>query len=141
MHKIPYLLLIEDNEDDYEATVRSLKKNRFLNDIKWCRSGDEAISFLFDENLETLPALILLDLNMPGLDGREVLKRIKSQEVTSVVPVVILTTSKDLDDVERCYKLGASTYIQKPVDFGGLTQAIHTMKDYWFGVAVLPKNE
>lgn len=139
-----HILLVEDNQDDYEATVRSLKKNHFMNPVKWCQNGQEALDYLFqagqyqeDPNVRR-PDLILLDLNMPGVDGRQVLQKIKDTEELRSIPVVILTTSKDSRDIESCYEIGASTYIQKPVSFEGLTEAIKTMKDYWFGVAILP---
>jgi len=143
---MPHILLVEDNQDDFEATERSLKKNHFMNPIKWCKSGQDAIDYVFQQgvykdNPDVLtPDLILLDLNMPGIDGREVLKQIKSDKDKCTIPIVILTTSKDSKDIERCYEIGASTYVQKPVDFDGLTQAIRTMKDYWFGVAILPSQ-
>ena len=147
MSNLSHILLVEDNQDDYEATVRSLKKNHFLNPVHWCRNGQDALDYLYkkgpykdDPDVER-PDLILLDLNMPGIDGRQVLHHIKEDPDMRSIPVVILTTSKDSKDIERCYDIGASTYIQKPVHFDGLTQAIRTMKDYWFGVAILPQNE
>lgn len=146
MSNIPNILLVEDNEDDYEATLRSLKRNHFINPIHWCRSGQEALNYLHhkgqyaDTKYTPLPDLILLDLNMPGIDGRQVLERIKRDDDLKQIPVVILTTSSDSKDVDQCYSMGASTYIQKPVSFEGLTEAIRTMKDYWFGVALLPNK-
>ena len=141
-----HILLVEDNQDDYEATVRSLKKNHFMNPVHWCKNGQEALDYLFrqsdkanDPDVKT-PDLVLLDLNMPGVDGRQVLKRLKDDAGLCSIPVVILTTSKDAQDIDACYKIGASTYIQKPVSFEGLTEAIRTMKDYWFGVAILPSK-
>ena len=82
--------------------------------------------------------MILLDLNLPGMDGRQLLEVIKTEDGLKSIPVVILTTSNNDHDVERCYALGASTYIQKPVTFEGLSKAIQTMKEYWFGIALLP---
>lgn len=133
------ILLVEDNEDDYEATLRSLEKNHVMNPVHWCKSGQSALDYLFGENAEK-PDLVLLDLNMPGVDGREVLEKMKKNKATRSIPVVVLTTSKDPVDVDKCYEIGASTYIQKPVNFEGLTEAIRTMKDYWFGVAILPSK-
>lgn len=147
MNDMPNILLIEDNVDDYEAAVRSLKRNHFVNPIHWCQNGEEALNYLFKQGNYSksrdvkMPDLILLDLNMPGIDGIEVLKRLKNDSHLRSIPVVILTTSKDSKDIEKCYDMGASTYIQKPVDFEGLTQAIRTMKDYWFGVAILPHRD
>lgn len=146
MNDMSHILLVEDNQDDYEAAVRSLKKSHFLNPIMWCKNGREALDYIYKEGAfadnpdVTRPDLILLDLNMPGIDGRQVLQKLKEDPETRSIPVVILTTSKDSKDIDRCYDMGASTYIQKPIDFDGLTHAIQTMKDYWFGVAILPSR-
>ena len=146
MADLTHILLVEDNQDDYEATVRSLKKNHFMNPVHWCKNGQEALDYLFpqgemvENNQVKIPDLILLDLNMPGIDGRQVLRCIKDDAKLRSIPVVILTTSKDAQDIDACYQIGASTYIQKPVSFDGLTEAIRTMKEYWFGVAILPRN-
>jgi len=144
MAAIPTLLLVEDNEDDYEATVRSLKKNHFVNPVHWCKSGREALEFLAKaaaDHGRNLPDLMLLDLNMPGIDGRQVLATVKADAALRHIPVIVLTTSNDARDIDQCYNIGASTYIQKPVSFEGLTEAIRTMKDYWFGIALLPTRE
>ncbi len=147
MSDMSHILLVEDNQDDYEAAVRSLKKNHFMNPVHWCKNGQDALDYLYREGQYSdnpdvkTPDLILLDLNMPGVDGRQVLQRLKEDPEKRSIPVVILTTSKDSKDVDKCYEIGASTYIQKPVDFDGLTQAIRTMKDYWFGVAILPHHQ
>jgi two-component system response regulator len=145
MIALPHILIVEDNEDDYEATERSFRRARFLNPISWCRNGQEALEFLRGEGKHARNEggpqtdLILLDLNMPGLDGRRVLEIVKADERFKTIPVVVLTTSSDSKDVEKCYELGASTYIQKPVNFEGLAEAVRTMKDYWFGIAILPQ--
>jgi len=133
-----------DNEDDFEATQRSFAKSHFLNPIVWCQNGRDALAYLFCDGAHAgrrggNPQLILLDLNMPGLDGRRTLEIIKGDEKLCTIPVVVLTTSADRRDVERCYELGASTYIQKPVSFEGLAEAVRTMTDYWFGIALLPQ--
>ncbi|NDF12112.1 MAG: response regulator [Proteobacteria bacterium] len=145
MSELSHILLVEDNKDDYEATLRSLKKNHFINPVHWCKSGSDALDYLHGrgayKGTTSRPDLILLDLNMPGIDGRQVLMEIKSHKELKSIPVVILTTSADAKDVEQCYAIGASTYIQKPVSFEGLTEAIHTMKDYWFNIAILPSSE
>lgn len=142
MSDLQPIMLIEDNHDDYEAATRSLKKNKCANPLLWCKSGQEGLDYLFgkgrysdNENIRT-PALILLDLNMPGMDGQQVLERIKNDPNRKSIPVVILTTSNDPKDVKQCYETGASTYIQKPVRFEGLCDAIRTITDY-----ILPPNE
>ncbi len=146
MNELTHVLIVEDNEDDYEATRRSFVKNHFINPLSWSRSTEDALHRLLrscdtahaGSQAEVRPELILLDLNMPGMDGRRFLEIIKADERLKSIPVVVLTTSSDNSDIERCYQLGASTYIQKPVSFEGLTQAVRTMKDYWFGIALLP---
>lgn len=144
MNELAHVLIVEDNEDDYEATRRSFMKNHFINPLSWSRSAEEALRVLRSADAlggeGAMPDLILLDLNMPGMDGREFLEIIKAEEHLKSIPVVVLTTSSDASDIERCYQLGASTYIQKPVSFDGLTQAVRTMKDYWFGIALLPST-
>jgi two-component system, response regulator len=145
MKSLPHVLLIEDNEDDYEATQRSFTKNHFMNPIVWCKNGQDGLDYLTKEGKYTgdshvMPELILLDLNMPGIDGRKTLELLKANPNLRSIPVVVLTTSADERDVQQCYKLGASTYIQKPVSFEGLTQALRTMKEYWFGIALLPST-
>jgi two-component system, response regulator len=144
-HSLPIILMVEDNADDYEATLRSFKKARLENPVHWCNNGKDAIDYLkhqrkyADAPIEPV-GLVLLDLNMPGMDGRKVLALVKQDPLLKKIPVVILTTSTDGRDVDSCYELGASTYIQKPVDFEGLIEATRRIKDYWFGIALLPKT-
>jgi two-component system response regulator len=144
MNELAHVLIVEDNEDDYEATRRSFMKNHFINPLSWCRSAEEGLRALRSAEAlggdGAMPDLILLDLNMPGMDGRRFLEIVKTEENLKAIPIVVLTTSSDSTDIERCYQLGASTYIQKPVSFDGLTQAVRTMKDYWFGIALLPST-
>ncbi len=140
---LPFILMVEDNEDDYEATIRGFKKVCLENPVYWCNCGKDALSFLrheapYSDAPTQLPALILLDLNMPGIDGRRFLDIIKHDEALNTVPVVVLTTSIDKSDVNCCYRLGVSTYIQKPVSFEGLVDTTQCIKEYWFGIAVLP---
>lgn len=147
MQKMATILLVEDSKDDYEATLRSLQRSEFVHPVHWCKGGQDALDYLnksgryADNNDIRLPNLILLDLNMPGIDGRQVLEHIKNDDKLKTIPVVILTTSSNVTDVEKCYNMGASTYIQKPVNFDGLTEALRTLKNYWFGVAILPGFE
>lgn len=136
------ILLVEDSEDDYEATMRAFQKANLHNPVHWSSSGQQALDFLHAGTVKTqLPGLILLDLNMPGLDGRRTLQLIKEDNTLKHIPVIILTTSNDERDVNICYQMGANTYIQKPVTFEGLIAAIKRLKEYWFEIALLPKEE
>ena len=138
------ILIVEDSDDDYESTVRALTRSGNLsNPLVRCKGGQEAIDWLRDGSASSAgarPGLILLDLNMPGLDGRSVLKVIKNDPELRDIPVVVLTTSKDDKDIEACYQEGANTYIQKPVDLDGFFTAIQRLKEYWFEIAILPKS-
>jgi two-component system, response regulator len=133
------ILIVEDSPDDFEATKRAFTKANLRNKIQRAESGEEALTYLRNES-NPRPGIILLDLNMPGLDGRKTLEIIKQTSHLQSIPVVVLTTSNDERDVEACYKLGANTYIQKPVDFDGLIAAIRRLKEYWFEIAILPKD-
>ena len=139
------ILMVEDNEDDYEATMRGFELAQVENPVHWCKSGKDALDYLKHEGryagqpAPEAPAVVLLDLNMPGLDGRKTLALIKQDPRLRRIPVVVLTTSAAEDDIEKCYELGASSYIQKPIDFEGLTRVASRIKDYWFATALLPK--
>jgi two-component system response regulator len=141
-----YILLVEDSEDDYEATIRAFKSANLHNPIVWCRSGQDALDHLKHQgpishtSNGSRPGLVLLDLNMPGLDGRKTLKLIKQDVGLKSIPVIILTTSADERDIQDCYQMGANTYVQKPVSFEGLIEAIKRLKAYWFEIALLPKD-
>jgi CheY-like chemotaxis protein len=140
------LLLIEDSVEDRTATLRAFKKAGLGNPVFTCINGDQALDFLYqrgpysDPALAPRPAIILLDLNMPGTDGREVLTDIKSNDDLKTIPVIVLTTSSDARDIENCYKAGANSYVTKPVDLPSFLQAIERLKDWWFEVVVLPKT-
>ena len=139
------ILIVEDSPEDYEATVRGLRSSGVANPIFHCEDGDEALDFLLrqgrytDPEKSPRPGIILLDLNLPGTDGREVLSEIKKTDDLKKIPVIVLTTSSDERDVEQCYANGASSYIVKPVRFSGFMEAIQRLKDYWFEIVVLPK--
>ena len=141
------ILIVEDSDDDYEVTLRALKKNcNFKNAIYRCETGQEAIDYIgktgkYKTQPAPIPSVILLDLNMPGKDGRDVLRYIKSSKEYKSIPVVILTTSSDERDVVQCYELGANTYIVKPVDFDKFIAAIRSLNEYWFKIAILPKRD
>jgi CheY-like chemotaxis protein len=126
------------------ATIRALQRAGLKNTIINCSTGDEALDFLYqrgDYADAAKPSLVLLDLNLPGTDGREVLEQIKSDKSLRQIPVVVITTSVDHRDIKSCYQAGANSYIQKPVDIDGFFKAIQRLKDYWFEVVILPKNQ
>jgi CheY-like chemotaxis protein len=139
LHESQPILIVEDSPDDFEATKRAFTKANLRNAIHRAESGEDALDYLRN-GARQRPGLILLDLNMPGLDGRKTLEIIKRNRELKKIPVVILTTSNDERDVQACYELGANTYIQKPVDFDGLISAIRRLKEYWFEIALLPKD-
>lgn len=140
------ILLVEDSPEDFETTERALRRSGLRNPIFRCADGDEALDFLHrrgefaDPEKAPRPGVILLDLNLPGTDGREVLAEIKTDPQLKQIPVVVLTTSSDDRDVNACYRAGASSYIQKPVDLDGFMRAIERLNDYWFEVVILPKG-
>ena len=136
------ILLVEDNPDDELLTLRALKKNNVINDIVVCRNGVEAIDYLFgiDKNEPVIPQLILLDLKLPKIDGLEVLKKIRSSEKTKFLPVVVLTSSKEERDIVDSYKLGANSYIQKPVDFKQFVEAVRQLELYWLVMNISPAD-
>jgi two-component system response regulator len=131
------ILLVEDNPDDEKLTVRALKKNNIVNDVAIARDGVEALDYLFGTGAQAgrdtsaLPALVLLDLKLPRLDGQEVLRRIRADERTRRLPVVILTTSKEEQDLVNGYNGGANSYIRKPVDFTQFTEVVRQLGLYW----------
>jgi two-component system response regulator len=131
------ILLIEDNPNDAELTIRALRKNHFSNSIVHVRDGVEAIEYLFGtgayagRNTGGTPKLILLDIKMPKVDGFEVLQKIKDSELTRKIPVVMLTSSKEDPDIARCYALGVNSYIVKPVDFDVFHKAVSELGFYW----------
>jgi CheY-like chemotaxis protein len=138
------ILLVEDSPEDYETTRRAFRRSGLKNPIIRCADGDEALDFLFHRGSHAdsqLPGVILLDLNLPGTDGREVLSEIKANDELKQIPVIVLTTSADERDVQACYQAGASSYIQKPVDVEGFMKAIERLNDYWFEVVILPKGQ
>jgi CheY-like chemotaxis protein len=143
MNKV--ILVVEDNPDDEFLTLRALKENNIMNDVIVARDGEEALDFLFkkgkyqNRNSGIIPQLILLDLKLPKIDGLEVLKEIRSNLETRLMPVVILTSSKEETDLLKSYSLGANSYIRKPVDFDQFSQAIKTLGLYWLVLNELPK--
>ena len=141
------ILLVEDNPDDEQLTLRALKKANIMNEVVVARDGAEAIDYLFGtgeyegRDLSVMPLLILLDLRMPKVDGLEVLNRIRGDETTKRLNVVILTSSKEEMDIARSYDLNANSYIRKPVDFDQFTEAVKHVGLYWLVLNVPPPLE
>jgi len=137
------LLVVEDNDDDYLFTERAFKKSRFANPLVRTRNGEEALDYLYQRGQfadAPRPAMMLLDLNMPGINGYTVLEKMKSDASLRSIPVVVLTTSDDPRDIEKCYDIGANSYVHKPVDLPGFIEAIARLKDYWFEISLLPES-
>ena len=132
-----YILLVEDNPDDEELTLLSLRKNNLAHDIVVVRDGVEAIEFLFgngqyaQRDVAHVPTVILLDLKLPKLDGLGVLKRLRADERTRTLPVVVLTSSSQDADVIASYNLGANSYVRKPAEFGAFVEAVSSLGLYW----------
>jgi two-component system, response regulator len=135
--KDPVILLVEDNPDDEALTVRALKKNNIRNDLIVARDGAEALDYFFGQGPDSkheghpMPDVVLLDLHLPKVDGFEVLRRLRSDERTRLLPVVILTSSKEDKDRINGYGLGANSYVRKPVDFGEFMEAVRQLGLYW----------
>ena len=128
-----HILLVEDNPDDEALTLRALKRNNILNKVTVAHDGAEALEFLFTDGgaVVTPPGLILLDLKLPKVDGLEVLRRIRADERTQIVPVVVLTSSKLDEDLIASYRNGANGYVRKPVKFTEFVEAIRTLGMFW----------
>jgi len=134
-HRI--ILLVEDNPDDVELTLRAFKKNNIINKIIVKRDGAEALDYFFGKDgiatkhNHDRPILILLDLKIPKINGIEVLKKLKADERTNLIPIVILTSSREAGDLLSCYKLGCNSYIRKPVDFSEFMEMVKQLGLYW----------
>lgn len=131
------ILLVEDNPDDEMLTIRALKKNNILNKVIVARDGEEAIDYIMAKGKfagrekDSLPQVIMLDLKLPKVNGLDVLRQIRSNEATRLVPVVILTSSKEEKDMVESYNLGANSYVRKPVDFNQFSEAVNQLGLYW----------
>ncbi len=131
------ILLVEDNPTDAELAIRALKKANLANNLVWVKDGAEALEFLFatgaysGRNVACPPKVVLLDLRLPKVDGMEVLRRVKDDERTRAIPVVVLTSSKEDRDVAESYKLGVNSYISKPVEFDEFAKTVSELGLYW----------
>lgn len=145
-NKASPVLIVEDNDEDFEAFRRGWRKSGAANPLYRCESGDEALDFLFhrgdytDKVLYPRPYLVLLDLNLPGTDGRDVLTEIKADPELKSIPVVVFTTSANPKDLDTCYKNGANSYIIKPIDVKRLMNTVKTLSQYWFDINRPPLN-
>jgi CheY-like chemotaxis protein len=137
---LPPILIIEDSQEDFETLQRLLQKFATQIPLQRCINGDQALAYLYHAGRYTdpvdapRPGLIVLDLNLPGTDGREVLRRIKQNETTQKIPVVVFSTSNDPRDMEECYQYGVNRYIVKPINFQQLKQDVQTLIQYWSDV-------
>jgi CheY-like chemotaxis protein len=131
------ILLVEDNKDDEMLTLRALQKNRILNEVIVARDGAEALDYLFGtgahegRDLSVMPQVVLLDLNLPRMSGLEVLRRLRHDDRTKFLAVVVLTSSKEEEDILKSYSLGANSYVRKPVEFAEFTEAVKTLGLFW----------
>lgn len=140
------ILIADDDMDDCEMIEEALRESRLLNDLHFVHDGEALLTYLNDRWLESpsdrnlLPGLILLDLNMPKMDGREVLKEIKRHTYLHQIPVIVLTTSQAEEDIVRSYDLGANSFITKPIEFNALVQIMRDLGRYWFEIVALPNS-
>ncbi|EAZ92190.1 response regulator [Crocosphaera chwakensis] len=138
-----FVLLVEDSDEDFTAFVRFSRPFLQKHSLKRCRNGEEGLQFLqeidsiIQDYNSNYPSLIILDLNLPGIDGREILTRITENPQWRKIPIVIFSSSNNPKDINFCYEHGAKSYIQKPMDIGLLKKTIHIIWDYWFNVVVL----
>ena len=145
LHPKSPILIVEDSLVDFEVIVESFEELGILNPIYHCKEGEEALDFIFQRGEYSnkakapRPTLILLDLNLPGTDGREVLAEIKKDNFLKSIPVVVLTTSTNERDIEKCYSYGANSYLQKPIDVEGFSRLMKAIKEFWCELAILPQ--
>ena len=141
------ILLVEDNATDAELTMRALKKHNLANNLIWVKDGAEALDFIFatgsyaERKVNEIPKVILLDLRLPKVDGLEVLRKVKSDDRTKMIPVVVLTSSQEEKDIIETYKLGVNSYISKPVEFESFVKTVSDLGFYWVLMNKSPRNE
>lgn len=139
------ILLVEDKPSDVELTIRAFKKNNLSNNVLVAKDGAEALDVIFgtgehaDRDVENLPRVILLDLKLPKISGLEVLEKVKSDERTRDIPVVVLTSSQEDKDIQECYRLGVNSYIVKPVEFDKFLETVRELGLYWLLLNQMPK--
>ena len=140
------ILIVEDSDEDFAALSRAIAKSQFSNPIYRCEDGEEALDFLHheaeyqDRTLAPRPAVIILDLNLPGIDGREILAEIKQDSELQSIPAIVFSTSSNSKDIESCYRQGIGGYIVKPMNFSKLQMLIETLLTYWFKAVELPET-
>lgn len=138
------ILMVEDTADDADLALRALKKNNILNEVVLARDGAEALDYLFGfgafagRDVQDTPQVVLLDLNLPKVSGLEVLRRIRADDRTKLIPVVVLTSSKEEQDLVKSYTLGANSYVRKPVDFVQFSDAVRQLGMYWLLLNEVP---
>jgi len=147
MHSNKVILLVEDTRSDEVLTLRALKKNNIANEVVVARTGEQALDYLFGTGAHAgqepvaLPQLILLDLNLPKTSGLDVLRRVRAGERTRLLPVVVLTSSREDEDIIHSYSLGANAYVRKPVDFDQFTEAVKALGLFWLVLNETPSRE
>jgi CheY-like chemotaxis protein len=138
-----YILLVEDNDDDIELTKLAFEQNKFANKIKVIKDGEEALNFLLQKENDELkqlgrPVFILLDINLPKVNGMDILTHLKKNPYVKHIPVIMLTTSKEDEDIVRSYELGANSYVRKPVDYREFVDVINNLGIYWLAINQIP---
>lgn len=139
------ILVVEDNAEDFTALSRAFRRQALPNPVVRCEDGDQALEYLQGYGKakdwpQTLPAIVLLDLNLPGTDGREVLEALKKDPQLKTIPVIVFSTSSSARDIEYCYRLGANSYLTKPIEYAMLEEKIRLTMQYWLDTSELPQE-
>lgn len=143
MNKKQYILLVEDNDDDIELTKLAFQENKFANSIKIIKDGEKALNFLLRKGNDEIkeigrPVFILLDINLPKVNGMDILMHLKKDDYIKHVPVIMLTTSRQDEDIVKSYDLGANSYVRKPVDYQEFVKVINNLGIYWLAINQIP---